>query len=111
MTDIRIYCDYDHETHAPRVVEIDRLRRNPAGGWDESPDMLAPRIKSGGSGERWVPKSSLQIMDGYARWDFRCALDDRHNFQRRQDELFPVLDKFTAVGMSDLSLRLLAATL
>ncbi len=117
MTDIRIYCD--HDDHLPKVVEVDRLRRNPSGGWDESPDMLSPRMASGGRdpvspaelGERWLPRSSLQIMDGWARWDFRCAADTRHNVQVRQDKLFPRLDKFADVGMFDLSLRILAASL
>jgi hypothetical protein len=112
--EITVFCQ--HKSHADRRAIIRTLRQVP-GGWDEAPDT-STRVKmaSGRSTERSIPAPSFQIMDpgkatGYLRWSFECPINRKHNVQVRQKKLNKALDVFAEAGESQVSLRLLAASL
>jgi hypothetical protein len=115
VTDIRIYCARD--SHAPRVAEVWKLRRLPSGEWGDVPEQAhALKMASGDSTSRSLVETPFQIMgDGsghrWARWDFRCHIDERHNVQVRQEKLFSALDSVVEAGESEVSLLALAAIL
>lgn len=111
---MRIYCN--HESHAPKEPTVARLLATPA-GWEEDPASLrALKMHSGGSTARALIEPSFQIIsnaDGSRRlwWHFRCDIEARHNVQVRKEKLDPPLNTLAAAGVSQLSLRGLAAIL
>jgi hypothetical protein len=114
VTDVRIYCD--HGDHAPKISKITTLRRDATGAWSEAPEVaFSLKAASGGSADRWVPRTPFQIIEdeagGHARWDFPCSISSRHHRPVRQEKLFPALDALAESGQFDVSLELLAATL
>lgn len=123
MFRIFIYCD--DPSHAPKRVPVDAFLELPGGGWHEDP----PKKKTGrtghvGSGMHMLGDELAQ--DGWAldpdvtnesvrtRHEIVCertAACRRRSVPVRPEHLFPVLDRWRALGTNELSLAVLAATM
>jgi hypothetical protein len=121
--EVFIYCD--DPSHAPRREPVDVFVALPGGGWDERP----PKKRQGRAGHvgagmhmindapaatGWALDPEASNADVRTRFVLSCERTPacrRRPVPARQEHLFPVLDHWRTMGVSEVALAVIAANL
>ncbi len=121
---IFIYCD--DPSHSGRRVAVTNFVRTtgtlaPGGGWTEVPATRAAAEGPIGTGSTlvgdtmpepgWALDPEVSNRDIRTKLDLVCRKCKRRPVPARSENLFPVLDDWGALGVSELALAVLAASL